>query len=89
MLGGDKDAMAVQRARDLLSRGGLDASMGEYIKLIKKNKLLEEIIYDLQEAVYSHPVDVVVWQTLGDAYMRSNRLQDALNAYSKAEELLR
>jgi hypothetical protein len=89
MLGGDKDAMAVQRARDLLGRGGLDAAMNEYTKLIKKGKLLEDVIYDLQEAVYSHPVDVIVWQTLGDAYMRSNRLQEALDAYSKAEELLR
>jgi hypothetical protein len=89
MLGGDKDSLAVQRARDLLGRGGLDGAMSEYTKLIKRGKLLEDVIYDLQEAVYSHPVDVVVWQTLGDAYMRSNRLQDALDAYSKAEELLR
>jgi tetratricopeptide (TPR) repeat protein len=89
MLGGDKDSLAVQRARDMLSHGGLDVAMSEYTKLIKKGKLLEEVIYDLQEAVYSHPVDVIVWQTLGDAYMRSNRLQEALDAYSKAEELLR
>ena len=34
-------------------------------------------------------MDVVIWQTLGDAYMRANRLQDALDAYTKAEELLR
>ena len=73
----------------MLGHGGLDVAMSEYTKLIKKGKLLEEVIYDLQEAVYSHPVDVVVWQTLGDAYMRSNRLQEALDAYSKAEELLR
>jgi tetratricopeptide (TPR) repeat protein len=88
MLGGDKDELAVQRARDMLGRGGLDVAMSEYTKLIKKGKLLEEVIYDLQEAVYSHPVDVIVWQTLGDAFVRSNRLQDALDAYSKAEELL-
>jgi hypothetical protein len=89
ILGGDKDALAVQRARDLLGRGGLDMAMSEYTKLIKRAKMLEEVIHDLQEAVYSHPVDMIVWQTLGDAYMRSNRLQDALDAYSRAEELLR
>jgi cytochrome c-type biogenesis protein CcmH/NrfG len=50
---------------------------------------MEEIIFDLQEATYRHPVDVIVWQTLGDAYMRNNRLQEALDAYTKAEELLR
>ncbi len=89
ILGGDKDAQIVQRARDLLGHGGLDGAMNEYSKLIKKGKMLEEVIYDLKEAVYSHPVDVVIWQTLGDAYNRSNRLQEALDAYSKAEELLR
>jgi hypothetical protein len=88
-LGSDKDAVAVQTARDLLAHGGLDGAMTEYTKLIKKGRLLEEVIYDLQEAVYSHPVDVIVWQTLGDAYFRTNRLQEALDAYSKAEGLLR
>jgi cytochrome c-type biogenesis protein CcmH/NrfG len=87
--GGDREALAVQKARELLARGGLDSAMNEYVKLIRKGKSLEEVIYDLQEAVYSHPVDVIVWQTLGDAYMRSNRLQEALDSYSKAEELLR
>jgi Flp pilus assembly protein TadD len=89
VIGGDKDEQVVQQARDLLAHGGLNAAMTAYIKLIKRGKLLEEVIYDLQEAVYSHPVDVIVWQTLGDAYFSSNRLQEALDAYSKAEELLR
>jgi len=43
----------------------------------------------LRDAMYRFPVDVDIWQLLGDAYMRSNRLQDALDAYTKAEELLR
>ncbi len=86
---GDRDALALSTARQALSHSGLDAAMKEYTKLIKKGKLVEEVIYDLQEAVYQHPVDVIVWQTLGDAYMRTNRLQEALDAYTKAEELLR
>ena len=89
MLGGDREAVTLKSARDLLSHGGLNAAIGEYVKLIKKGRLLEDVIYDLQEAVYRHPVDVIVWQTLGDAYFRSNLLQEALDAYSKAEELLR
>ena len=44
---------------------------------------------DLREALYRYPVEVSLWQALGDAYMRSNRLQEALDAYTKAEELLR
>jgi tetratricopeptide (TPR) repeat protein len=89
MLGGDKDAMLLQRSRLLLEKSNLDSAMTEYTRLIKKGKYMEEIIFDLQEATYQHPVDVVVWQTLGDAYMRANRLQEALDSYTKAEELLR
>lgn len=85
----DKDASFIRTARELLDKGSLDEAMTSYTKLIKKGKLLEEVIEDLNEIVYRHPVDVIVWQTMGDAYMRSNRLQEALDAYTKAEELLR
>ena len=51
--------------------------------------MLEEVTFDLKEAIYRFPVEVSIWQALGDAYMRANRLQDALDAYTKAEELLR
>jgi tetratricopeptide (TPR) repeat protein len=86
---GDKDEHFINSAREYIDKGSLNEAMAEYSKLIKRNKLLEESIYDLQEIVYRYPVDVIVWQTLGDAYMRSNRLQEALDAYTKAEELLR
>jgi tetratricopeptide (TPR) repeat protein len=85
----DKDASFIRTARELLNKGSLDQAMASYAKLIKKGKLLEEVIEDLNEIVYRHPVDVIVWQTMGDAYMRSNRLQEALDSYTKAEELLR
>jgi cytochrome c-type biogenesis protein CcmH/NrfG len=73
----------------LLQGNHLEEAMKEYAKLIKKGRLLEEVIHDLREAIYRFPVDIIVWQSLGDAYMRANRLQDALDAYTKAEELLR
>jgi tetratricopeptide (TPR) repeat protein/uncharacterized protein Smg (DUF494 family) len=86
---GDKDGPALQNARDLMAHDGLEAAITEYAKLVKRGKFLEEVIYDLKEATYLHPVDVVVWQALGDAHMRANQLQEALDAYTKAEELLR
>ncbi len=57
--------------------------------MIRKGRSLEEIIRDLRDALYRYPVEVPIWQSLGDAYMRANRLQEALDAYTKAEELLR
>jgi hypothetical protein len=85
----DRDAELFSAAQAALEANSLDEAMKDYGKLIKKGRLLEEVIHDLREAIYRFPVDVIVWQTLGDAYMRANRLQDALDAYTKAEELLR
>jgi tetratricopeptide (TPR) repeat protein len=76
-------------ARTELSRSNIPGALESYGKLIKKGRFLEEVIYDLREALYRYPVEVSIWQSLGDAYMRANRLQDALDAYTKAEELLR
>ena len=76
-------------ARAELTRSNIPGALDTYGKLIKKGRFLEEVIFDLREALYSYPVEVSIWQALGDAYMRANRLQDALDAYTKAEELLR
>jgi len=76
-------------ARNELSRNNISGALESYGKLIKKARFLDEVIYDLRDALYHYPVEVSIWQSLGDAYMRANRLQDALDAYTKAEELLR
>jgi len=44
---------------------------------------------DVQEALYRFPVDVNLWVVLGDAHLRTDDLQDALDAYTKAEDLVR
>lgn len=79
----------LEMARNDLSGNNISGALDSYGRLIKKARFLDEVIYDLREALYRHPVDVNIWQSLGDAYMRANRLQDALDAYTKAEELLR
>ena len=76
-------------ARSELSRSNIPGALDTYSKLIKRARFLDEVIFDLREALYRYPVEVSIWQSLGDAYMRANRLQDALDAYTKAEELLR
>jgi hypothetical protein len=83
------DDAIFEQAQIDLQRGNLEQATLGYKDLIRKGKLLDEIIFDLREATYQHPVDVVIWLTLGDAYRRANRLQEALDAYTKAEELLR
>jgi tetratricopeptide (TPR) repeat protein len=77
------------QARNELAGSNLNSALDSYNRLIKKGRFLEEVIFDLRDGLYRFPVDVNIWQSLGDAYMRANRLQDALDAYTKAEELLR
>ncbi len=76
-------------ARQAVSGGNIDKALASYGKLIKKGKLIDQIIKDLNDATMRHPINVKLWQTLGDAYLRLDNLQDALDAYSKAEDLIR
>ena len=76
--------VALNQAKAELDRGDIPAALAHYEKLIKKGKHLEETIRDLTESIYRYPVEVGIWQTLGDAYMRANRLKEALEAYNKA-----
>ena len=80
---------SLQAARQAVSGGYLDEALTSYGKLIKRGKLLDQIIQDLNDATMRHPINVNLWQTLGDAYLRMDNLQDALDAYSKAEDLIR
>ncbi len=84
-----ESAVSLESAQSEMERGNIGAALDVYVKLIRKGKSLDEIIRDLREALDRYPVEVPLWQALGDAYMRSNRLQEALDAYTKAEELLR
>jgi competence ComEA-like helix-hairpin-helix protein len=77
------------QARNALTQGNREEALGHYDSLIRTERLLAEVIQDLHEALYRFPVEVDIWQALGDAYMRSDKLKEALDAYTKAEELLR
>ena len=86
---GPTNVNVLVQAKGELDRGDIPTALDHYGKLIKKGKHLEETIRDLTESIYRYPVEVGIWQTLGDAYMRANRLKEALEAYNKAEELIR
>jgi tetratricopeptide (TPR) repeat protein len=83
------DRATYEQAQIDLQRGNLAEATAGYARLIKRGKMLDEVISDLREGTYRYPMDVVIWMTLGDAYKRANRLQEALDAYTKGEELLR
>ncbi len=82
-------AQLLKQAQAALEAHNIERALESYETLIKSGEHLEDTIHDLRDALYRYPIDVSMWQLLGDAYMKSNRLQDALDAYNKAEELLR
>jgi len=79
---------AIEDIRTRLLSGEIDLALEEYASLIENGEQLDIIIDDLQEASYRHPVNANILQTLGDAYAKADRIKEALNAYTKAEELL-
>jgi tetratricopeptide (TPR) repeat protein len=79
----------LQEAQAELAKGKLQSALEKYSELIESEIFLEQTIHDIRDALYRYPLDIGLWQVLGDAYLRGNRLQDALDAYTKAEELIR
>ena len=71
-------------ARTYLKEGTLDSAAKEYEYLTSIPSLHETVIRDLQEAVQTYPKHHALHRVLGDAYMRSGLLQQALSAYQQA-----
>ena len=75
-------------AQSALEHGKLDEAIELYTRLVKSGEHIDETINDLNKALDRHPVDVGIWQLLGDAYSKADKIQEALDAYTKAEDLL-
>jgi tetratricopeptide (TPR) repeat protein len=81
-------SLALEFANQALSGGEIEGALEQYAKLIQQGVELDEIIENLKRATDIMPQEFEIWQTLGDAYAQKNLLNEALKAYSKAEELL-
>ncbi len=77
------------RARESVNKGDLPTALRRYVKLINANKAIDEVSSDLKDLVRKHPKEYLAWQTYGDARLRANRIQEALDAYAKAADLLK
>ncbi|MEI8130806.1 MAG: tetratricopeptide repeat protein [Leptolinea sp.] len=77
------------QAREAVARGDVIAALRRYIKLVNANKSLDQVSIDLKVLVRKNPKNYLAWQTYGDARLRSNRIQEALDAYAKAADLLK
>jgi tetratricopeptide (TPR) repeat protein len=67
----------------------LESTLQKISKQIQQKQNLEDVINSLTQLTQDHPDDVLVWQLLGDAYFKNNQIQQAIDAYAKAEEVLK
>lgn len=79
----------LEELQKALQHGDIEKALSGYNQHIHNGEHLDEVIQSLRDALYRYPVDISIWQTLGDAYAQNNQLQEALDAYTKAEELLK
>jgi fused signal recognition particle receptor len=83
--GGDP-SQHLETARKALATGDYPRAASSYGVLIKRNYDLQAIADELRLALDRNPQAAVLWQTLGDAYMKGGRLQDAIEAYRRGME---
>ncbi len=69
--------------------GNTPAAVEQYTRYIREKRELDEIIAEINEALQLYPLDPLLYQTLGDAYLRADRLPEAMNAYNHAEDLIK
>jgi tetratricopeptide (TPR) repeat protein len=74
--------------RNYLSSDKISEALTIADELIDKEVYLENIIEELNKAIVDHPLDPAIFIRLGDAYIRNNQIQKALDMYQEAETLL-
>ena len=57
--------------------------------LIHKNESVEELVQIMEDMLLHEPMNIKLLQTMGDAELKCNRLDKAMEYYTKAEKLIR
>ncbi|WP_420642652.1 hypothetical protein [Candidatus Leptofilum sp.] len=78
------DEAKLGAAKEALTDGRIEEAMTQYKSLVADGSGMMAIIADLEQATDAHPQTPVLFQVLGDAYMRNGQLQKALAAYRSA-----
>ncbi len=77
-------------AKNKLHNGDFEEAFPTLKLLVEKEQwqkqVMETLIFDIENY---HPIEVESWVLLGDAYRKQDRLKEALDAYTKAEEFIK
>ena len=71
----------LDNARQSFASGDIETALKHYGSLIRRKREVEVVIEDLRAALAFGTTHPAVWQTLGDAYMKADRLPEAVEAY--------
>ncbi|MBN1262208.1 MAG: tetratricopeptide repeat protein, partial [Anaerolineae bacterium] len=75
-------------ARALWQTGETEEALGHYSRLIRNKAFVDDIQSDLEKCLTAASENARLFQVLGDAYMQNDQLDDALEAYKTAMNLL-
>ncbi len=83
-------SQALDSARQSYRSGDIDGSLLAYESIVRANTQLETVISDLSSLLKDENLkkNPAVYRVLGDGYMRQGKLQEALETYRKALNLL-
>ncbi len=74
----------IEHAHGLFEKGENDRAYDVFQKLVKSGKNLDTVVSHLEDIGKSDKATPLWMQLLGDAYMRNDQLQQALDAYKSA-----
>ena len=75
-------------ARALRDNGEIEEALEHYTQLVQADAEMQQVMTDLKQATIDYPQDTQVLQTLGDAYMAQDMVDQALEIYNQAMNLL-
>ncbi len=81
-------AARLELAQALWKAGEHEEALKHYSRLIRAEKMMEQVFADLTAYVEANPADARLLRTLGDAYMKSGDLNQAMALYKQAMDLL-
>ncbi len=80
--------MPLPDAEAALREGDAEEAVRILAPVIHSGGALDEVIHMLKQSLRDVPDNLDLWIALGDACMRADRLEEALEAYNRAEEIL-
>ncbi|MBI9049491.1 MAG: tetratricopeptide repeat protein [Anaerolineaceae bacterium] len=80
--------LQIVEIQSLIAKKEIADALERIDQLIEKEQHLDQIITELNKAIVDNPLDPAIYIRIGDAYIRNNEIQKALDMYQEAENLL-